>query len=531
MADTNTHRPITLLICALGGEGGGVLVEWLVRTATTCGFAAQSTSIPGVAQRTGSTTYYIEIFPVPLSELGDRRPVFSLYPVAGALDILVSSELLETVRQISNGMVCAERTHVLTSTSRTFTTAEKMQLADGRIDGQELLEVIRGYSRSCHAMDMSALARDAGTVVSAVLMGVIAGSGLLPFPREAFESTIGQSARGVDASLRGFAQAFERVQKTTGEQPPSQGTVSQATAPLAELPQSIRDDFPKTLHDMLALGYARCLEYQDAGYARLFTDRLKQILEAERLADAAGRHGFAATREAARYLALWMAFDDIVRVADLKSRASRFDRIRGEVKAGPDELLRVHDYFKPGVPEIAGLLPGPLAHRLLRYDTRRLSAGKAPIAFSLKLAASSVTGFAALRILASLRWLRKRSLRYWQEQDMIGRWLDGIRAGFQSDWQTGFEVACCAHLIKGYGSTNERGKANLMHVLDHLLSAEYESASARASAIRAAREAAQTDDTGKALDNTLAQLGAPAREVKGQPVVWMKKPQRTGTRA
>ena len=95
--------------------------------------SAQSTSIPGVAQRTGSTTYYFEVFPVPAQRLGGRKPVFSLHPVPGALDVLVSSELLETVRQIGNGMADAERTLVVTSTSRTLTTAEKMQLGDGRV--------------------------------------------------------------------------------------------------------------------------------------------------------------------------------------------------------------------------------------------------------------------------------------------------------------------------------------------------------------------------------------------------------------
>ena len=52
----NTHRPISLLLCALGGEGGGVLSQWLVEAACIAGYPAQSTSIPGVAQRTGATT-------------------------------------------------------------------------------------------------------------------------------------------------------------------------------------------------------------------------------------------------------------------------------------------------------------------------------------------------------------------------------------------------------------------------------------------------------------------------------------------
>jgi len=50
-------RPIAILIAALGGEGGGVLTDWIVSAAAQLDFPVQSTSIPGVAQRTGATTY------------------------------------------------------------------------------------------------------------------------------------------------------------------------------------------------------------------------------------------------------------------------------------------------------------------------------------------------------------------------------------------------------------------------------------------------------------------------------------------
>jgi len=116
---TQTQRPITLLVCALGGEGGGVLAQWLVDTATRAGYAAQSTSIPGVAQRTGATTYYLEVFPQPLAALGNRRPVFGLVPVPGGLDALVCSELLEAARQVTLGLPDAARTRVIASTART----------------------------------------------------------------------------------------------------------------------------------------------------------------------------------------------------------------------------------------------------------------------------------------------------------------------------------------------------------------------------------------------------------------------------
>ena len=71
------QRPFTILISALGGEGGGVLAGWIVDAATAQGYPVQNTSIPGLAQRTGATTYYIEIFPVPREQLGGRQPVFA----------------------------------------------------------------------------------------------------------------------------------------------------------------------------------------------------------------------------------------------------------------------------------------------------------------------------------------------------------------------------------------------------------------------------------------------------------------------
>jgi len=132
-----------------------------------------------------------------------------------------------------------------------------------------------------------------------------------------------------------------------------------------------------------------------------------------------------------------------------------------------------------------------------------------------------------LRFLASLGWLRKRSSRYVKEQEMIERWLGAIEQGIGADWQLGYEIALCGRLIKGYGTTNERGKENLLYVLDHLSTAAFDSESARAQAIHAARASALADDSGKALDQALIRYGAPARPVKAQPIVWMKKPRQS----
>jgi indolepyruvate ferredoxin oxidoreductase beta subunit len=509
-------EPITLLVCALGGEGGGVLAEWLVEAATRAGYPAQSTSIPGVAQRTGATTYYIEVFPVPAASHGGRMPVFGLSPVAGALDALVSSELLETTRQVGLGFVSKDRTLVISARDRTLTTAEKMAPADGRVAIEQLTEVLQTHSRTIHLLDMQALAQRTGTVVSAVMLGAIAGSGLLPIGRADYEAAIRASGKGVDASLRGFAAAFETI---------AAAVVQVQIARPADVPanhaapRSEQDEWPATVQPFATLGLARTREYQGRDYAELYRRRLARIVQAERAADPTGKFKGAAARETARFLALWMAFDDIVHVAHLKSRASRWTRVRGEVKAAPDEVVHVYDHFKPGVPEFAALLPAALARRLVAWDKQRQGRGKQPLAFPLKVAAHSVSGLLALRFLAWLRWLRPHGARYHEEQALIESWLDRIEQGLRADWALGNEIALCGRLIKGYGATLERGKANLSHVLEHLANGSGTAAD-RARAIALAREAALADDAGKALDRQLIELGAPARPVRPQPIVW-----------
>ncbi|MDO9384985.1 MAG: indolepyruvate oxidoreductase subunit beta family protein [Hyphomicrobiaceae bacterium] len=524
------QKPVTLLICALGGEGGGVLTEWLVDMARNCGYAAQSTSIPGVAQRTGATTYYLEVFPVPLAELGGRRPVFSLNPVPGALDGIVSSELLETARQVGNGMSSPQRTAIITSSSRTLTTAERMEPGDGRTDSAPLLEVVRTQSREHHVFDMGEMARECGTVVSAVMLGAIAGSGLLPFPRSAYEAVIRHGGKGVDASLRGFERAFSQTSTHRDQAAMVARLLSEQELPapaIRGLEPDLARMFPPSVHTMLALGHERMLAYQDSDYADVYVQRLQRVLAAEQAADPAGVHGHATTREMARWLALWMAFDDIVRVADLKSRASRWQRVHGEVKAGEADLLQVYDHFKPGTPEFAALLPPSLAARLTRWDRQRVANGKQPWALPLKVGTHSVVGILSLRLLASLKWLRVRGSRFATEQALINQWLDGVVSGTHQHWRLGHEIALCGRLIKGYGSTNERGKDNLMHVLEHLATgATFASNELRADAVATAREAALADEAGKALDQALVQHGAPARPVKAQPIRWMNNPHR-----
>ena len=543
-------QPISILLCALGGEGGGVLADWLVDAARHGGLAAQATSIPGVAQRTGATTYYLEIFPTPVSELGGRRPVFGLNPLPGRLDLLVSSELLETARQISLGLCSPDRTLLISASNRALTTHEKMQMGDGRMDDAVLLQLLQQHSHASHVLDMVALTRQAGTVVSAVMLGCIAASKLLPLRREDFEFAVheGQAkerqSASQQASLRGFALAWDAMQAQSTQSKfvdavlTNTLTIPNVTSEqIAKLSPELAATFPSDMHEMLGLGVARLMDYQGDRYVSLYIQRLREVLASEQRNGTDG--ACTVTKETARWLALWMAFDDIVRVADLKSRASRWQRVRTEVKAKTDDVLKVYDHFKPGVPEFAALLPKVFALPLLRWDRQRSASGLSPLALPIKVGTHSVIGMVMLRVLASFKWLRVLGNRYAEEQAMIDAWLKALVRGAQEDVNLGLALAQCGQLIKGYGTTNERGRDNLLHILRHLaphdVSVDSSARNAetsrdsqahlqkRINAINDARNAALRDAGGIALDQALRAHGAPIREVKAQPIRWMAR--------
>ena len=208
-------RPITMLIAALGGEGGGVLTDWIIAAAASCDLPVQSTSIPGVAQRTGATTYYIEMFPQTWHELGGKRPVLALAPGIGDVDMVVASELMEAGRAISGGFVTPDRTLMIASTHRSHAIAEKMAMGDGRFDAAKLMASVVKNAKAHVLFDMEVVASGADAMINAVMLGAIAASGRLPIPAGAFEGAI-RAGKSADANLRGFEAGLEAASRGAG---------------------------------------------------------------------------------------------------------------------------------------------------------------------------------------------------------------------------------------------------------------------------------------------------------------------------
>ena len=484
----NSDRPITILIAALGGEGGGVMADWLIDAATKSGFPAQSTSIPGVAQRTGATTYYLEIFPVERAKLGGREPVLSLTPSPGNVDLMVASELIEAGRAMQNGYVSPERTTLIASTHRIYATIEKMQMADGRFDSERVLAAARELAKNSVLFDMRKLAQESGTVINAVLFGAMAGAGALPFARQACEEAIRRGGRGAEASLRGFAAGCDiAAGSRAAPQPPA--APKRAT------------EYEEIVH----LGVERLKDYQGQAYADLYKSRIEPIEKIDATLAA----------EVARQLALWMSYEDIIRVADLKTRASRFERVRREVGAKAHEPVVVIDYLKPGVEEFASLLPYSLGRNMISWAERNRKLDAYNVGMHIKT--SGVFGFLLVRSLAWLRPWRPHSYRFREEQQLIERWLGRVRDAAARSVPLALEIAACATLLKGYGDTHRRGKANFLALMDTLVDNPATADPAeQAKAIKKAREAALADPEGKALGGAL-----------GKPVTWLKPVART----
>jgi indolepyruvate ferredoxin oxidoreductase, beta subunit len=496
-------QPIKIAILAMGGEGGGVLADWLVDLGETNGWIAQTTSVPGVAQRTGATIYYVELYPRAQALADGAQPVLALMPLPGDVDVVLASELMEAGRAVQRGLVTADRTTLVASTHRVYSIAEKTAMGDGRVDDAQLIAHALSAAKRFVRFDMARAADDAGSVISAVLFGALAGTGVLPFSRAQFEATVERGGVGVEPSLAAFAAAFERAQRDDGAAPASAPDSAPASAVLApgvptsatdphvrSLLDRIRSAFPADAQPLLVEGVRRLIDYQDPAYAAQYLDHMSRV--------AAIGDG-ELTRETARHLALWMSYEDTIRVADLKSRASRFERVRGEARVGDDQLLTINEYLHPRLQEICETLPAAVGRRLeapgwpRRLVERFTRQGRV-------VRTSRLRGFLLIATLAGMKRWRRSTLRYATENQTITAWLNRIAEAAAINPQLAIEVAACQRLVKGYSDTHERGLRNFHTVM---AAAQRAGATLAPATLRDLRDAALADEHGRALTAAL----------------------------
>jgi len=477
---TRTPKAITIAILAMGGEGGGVLADWIVDLAEHSRHRAQTTSVPGVAQRTGSTIYYLEIFPEDEVQAACKEPILALMPVPGEVDIVLASELMEAGRAIQRGLVTPDRTTLIASTNRVYSMTEKTAITDGRVDSAKVIEASGAAAKTFVHADFARIAEDARSVISASLFGALAATGALPFRREQFEDAIRKGGVGVESSLAafdaGFRAAADRAASAIGRTEPTKAKVG-----------------PR-----LQAGVERLADYEDVAYA---SDYLKWLEPIRDLDAKFGHNDSALLGETARYLALWMSYEDAPRVADLKIRRTRFDRVHQDARVEPAQMLQIKEFLHPRVQEIADMAPAPLGRLLLRSALmRRLT--EAITGNGKIVETTSLHGYLQLYMVACMRRWRRVSLRFGKEQKAIAGWLDLIARVAPEDYALALEIAECPRMVKGYGDTHAQGEKNYEAIMAALPVLRPKRNAAQR--LRNLREAALADDTGEKLAKALA---------------------------
>ncbi|CAN7227131.1 indolepyruvate oxidoreductase subunit beta family protein [Variovorax sp. LjRoot290] len=492
------QQPIKIAILAMGGEGGGVLADWIVDMGEGNGYVAQTTSVPGVAQRTGATIYYVELYPEAQAQADGGRPVLALMPLPGDVDVVLASELMEAGRAVQRGLVTRERTTLVASTHRVYSIAEKSAMGDGRVDSAQLLAHADKAAKRFIRFDMAQAAEDAGSVISAVLFGALAGAGVLPFSRAKFEATIERGGVGVKPSLKAFGAAFVRAQSAAVEEAPMD---LPAAAPQPKHPavralvERVQRDFPASVHPVLLEGVRRLIDYQDLAYAALYLDRAAAI------AALPSNDDHRLLRETARHLALWMSYEDTARVAALKTRSSRFERVRGEAGVKGGQVLAINEYMHPRLQEICETLPAGIGRWLMNSSLPRKLVERLTRKGRV-IQTSSLHGYLMLRTVAAMKRWRRSTLRYAEENRRIEEWLQRIAATAVRHPELAVEVAQCQRLVKGYSDTHERGLRNY----DTVMAAFQRAGAGLAPAtLRELRDAALADEHGHKLQAALAQ--------------------------
>jgi indolepyruvate ferredoxin oxidoreductase beta subunit len=422
---------------------------------------------------------------------------------------------MEAGRAIQRGLVTPDRTTLIASTNRVYSMTEKTAVTDGRVDSAKVIEASGAAAKTFVHGDFARIAEDTRSVISASLFGALAATAALPFHREQFEDAIRKGGVGVESSLAafdaGFRAAKEPAAAAIGRTEPAKGKVGPR---LQSFAAQIENEFPPASREILLAGIERLADYQDLAYAADYLNRLESIRD---LDAKSGRADSALLNETARYLALWMSYEDAPRVADLKIRRTRFDRVHQDARVEPAQMLHIKEFLHPRVQEIADMVPAPLGRLLLRSNLmRRLTeaiAGNGKI-----VETTSLRGYLQLYMVAGMRRWRRKSLRFGKEQKAIADWLALITRIVPEDYALALELAECPRMVKGYGDTHAQGEKNYEAIIAALPLLRGKSDAALR--LKNLREAALADDTGEKLAKALPDEGAnrPASAKANGPV-------------
>jgi hypothetical protein len=258
-------------------------------------------------------------------------------------------------------------------------------------------------------------------------------------------------------------------------------------------PPFLPDGLPEGAAAIVSEGIHVLMDYQGASYARLYVERLNRFVGRQDV-DAA------AFGKIARLMASRMAYEDAIRIAQLKLAEYRDSGIAStEVnKFRFDELV-------DALPAIAAD-PVLMVLDKLGWTRRRVS-----IPFST----TSAWGIRRLKVEAWLRRWRMFSIRYAEERAWVERWLHMINRALVKQPQAVNAVIETATMVQGFGDPYRQGLADWHAIIDGLAKPTFDGVlplSDLAGAIAEARAAAAPDPRQAALKRAIAEIRGRAHD-------------------
>ena len=256
-------------------------------------------------------------------------------------------------------------------------------------------------------------------------------------------------------------------------------------------PPRLPDGLPDSVSSIVDDGISLLMDYQGAAYAKLYVERLQRFIGRVDVSPAM-------LAEIARLLASRMAYQDAIRIAQLK--LAQFNQ------TGVRSVENVRLRFD----ELVDTLPAVAADPVL---TVLGYLGWLHKQVSIPFSTASLWGIRRLKMEAWLRRWRMFSIRYAEERVWVERWLHMIARCLAKQPQSVSAVIQTATMVQGYGDAYRQGLADWHAIIDALAKPTFDGAlplGDLAGAIVEARAAAMPDPRQASLKRSIAQIRARA---------------------
>lgn len=461
----NQKKSLRVLIGTVGGQGGGVLSDWLIHGLLNANWNAVSIGLLGLSQRAGTVTYYCEA-----SSDKEEKIVTSMFAMPGDVNLFIGQELLELGRLLSAGYA-SDDCVIIGNLGRTYTTLEKMPSENGVYDSSIITNAAEKLSpKNNYLVDAPAYvtAHQLQHLTSnAFLLGMVVASPVIDLPTEPFIKAIKDSEVNVKGNIKAFELGYQMFkdgkihpgvnQFKIKDNPPASQLIASGDNKNT-LFEKIKSRCSQEVIDSVDFACQRLEDYQDKEYVQSYLEMIEELRNKESVRPAT-------VQAFAKNAALWLSYEDIPRVGQLKTKSDRFAKVFKEHGISSQHVVKITDYFVPDIEQLVGMLPKPIAKLIMNIGSKFTHdfEGKS---FPLRIQSTSILGYWSLRLLSLGKYWRRSSLRHQYEMSKFNFWFDNLKKIQDESPAVAQIVAELARVIKGYGHVRVKAINDLTTFID-----------------------------------------------------------------